>query len=102
MSHDPKVLDAIAKEFDNMFSDEGLKNEAFILRQVQKNPGGWIPLKTILNRNRFNCLRSLTKDIKTIAAAIERTPNGLVQVSADRQKVRRNPNVPLPELAKKF
>lgn len=102
MSNDPKVLDAIARQFEILFSDENLKNEAFLVRQLQKNPGGWIPLKTILNRNKFNCLRSLTKDVKTVAAAIERTPEGLVQVSADHQKVRRNPNFPVPELAKKI
>jgi hypothetical protein len=100
-SHDSKVLDAIAKEFETLFSDECFKNEPFLLRQAQNNPGGWIHLKAILNRNKFNYLRSLTKDVKTIAAAIERMPGGLVQVSADHQKVRRNPEMPVPQKAKK-
>lgn len=99
---DPKNLEAIVKEFERVFSDENLKNEAFLLRMIQKNPGGWIQLKTILNRNKFNSIRSLAKDVKTVAAAIEKSPNGLVQVSSDHQKVRRNPNFPLPEKLKKF
>lgn len=95
-----KLIDAVIKELERYFSDDNLKREPFLMRQIQNNPGGWIQLKVILNRNKFNSLRSITKDPKTLAAAIEKMPNGLVQVSADHQKIRRNPEKPLPALQK--
>lgn len=102
MSKDLKISEAIAKEFERFFSDENLETEAFLMRQMQKNPGAWVDLKTILNRNKFNCIRKFAKDVKTIADAIEASPNGFVQVSMDHKKVRRNPIYPLPILKKKF
>jgi hypothetical protein len=93
---DQKLSDALVKELYRIFNDDNLKNEPFLMRQIQSNPGGWISLKVLLNRNKFNSLRSITKDTKTIASAVENVPNGLVQVSADHQKIRRNPDKPLP------
>lgn len=98
---DPKLLDAIIQKLEGYFSDDNLKCEPFLLRQIQNNPGGWIQLKSILKRNKFNDLRSITKDVKAIAAAVEKMPDGLVQVSSDHQKIRRNPNKPLPALHKR-
>ena len=97
-----KMSETIAKEFERFFSDENLKTEAFLMRQIQKNPGGWVDLKTILNRNKFNCIRKFANDVKTVADAIEASPNEFVQISIDHKKVRRNPIYPLPTLLKKF
>ena len=102
MSKIIEINEAIAKEFERFFSNENLEKEAFLMRQMQKNPGAWVDLKTILNRNKFSCIRKFAKDVKTVAHAIEASPSGFVQVSIDRKKVRRNPIYPLPILKKKF
>lgn len=96
----PKLLEAIVNEVESYFSDDNLKNEPFLLRQIQRNPGEWMQLKNILNRNKFYSFRAVNNDLEIIAAAIENLPSGLVQVSEDHQQIRRNPEKPLPRLGK--
>jgi lupus La protein len=44
---------------------------------------------------KFNRLATITTDIDTISAALRQSH--LVDISEDDQKVRRNPDIPLPE-----
>lgn len=51
-----------------------------------------IPLSTML---KFNRLNALTQDVYTIAAALK--DSSIVEVSEDSEKIRRSPEVPLPD-----
>ena len=51
-----------------------------------------IPLTTML---KFNRLSKLTTDIDEIANALQNSE--LIEISPDKSKIRRNPEVPLPD-----
>ncbi len=74
------------------FSDSNLPRDKFLQEAVKKNEGGWVPLTTLLT---FKRLAALTTDAAVIAAAL--ADSELVDVSEDKQSVRRSPNHPLPD-----
>ena len=69
-----------------MVRDKFLKNE------VTKDEG-WIPLSVLTT---FKRLESLTTDFKTIIDALKTSFSGLLQIDEAENKIRRNPNRPVP------
>ncbi|KAF7638700.1 hypothetical protein Mgra_00001782 [Meloidogyne graminicola] len=81
----------IMKQVEYYFGDINLPRDKFIQEEMKKD-NGWIPLSTML---KFNRLAALTKDIDNIAASLKNSH--LIDISDDNLKIRRNPEVPMPE-----
>ncbi|XP_063700564.1 la protein homolog [Culicoides brevitarsis] len=83
----------IIRQLEYYFGDSNLNRDKFLQEQISKDDG-WVPVKTLLT---FKRLQALSEDEKVIVDAIEKSDEGLVQVSEDRTKLRRHPERPLPE-----
>ncbi|RZB40165.1 la protein -like [Asbolus verrucosus] len=84
----------IIRQIEYYFGDINLPRDKFMQEKL-KEDDGWITLEVLLT---FKRLAALSEDPEVIAAAVEKAENGLVEVSEDRKKIRRNPDLPLPEL----
>ncbi|XP_072401294.1 la protein homolog [Diabrotica undecimpunctata] len=84
----------IIKQIEYYFGDINLPRDKFLQEKIKEDEG-WITLDVLLT---FKRLSSLSTDQEVIAKAIEKSENGLVVVSEDRKKLRRNPEKPSPEL----
>ncbi|KAK9813102.1 hypothetical protein WJX72_009094 [[Myrmecia] bisecta] len=73
------------------FSDVNLPTDVFMLKQVQRTPEGWVPLKVLAG---FNRMKTLTRDLRLVRAALETSTE--LELSPDQQRVRRK--APLPEV----
>lgn len=83
----------IIQQLEYYFSDSNLYRDKFLQSQIAKDDG-WVEVSTLLT---FKRLAALSEDSKVIVDAIEKSDEGLVQVSEDRTKLRRHPERPLPE-----
>lgn len=88
-----KVEGAIIRQVEYYFGDANLARDKFLQEQITKDEG-WVPLDVLLT---FKRLKSLSEDKKVIVDAVEKSDEGLVEVSEDREKLRRHPERPLPE-----
>ncbi|KAL7074326.1 hypothetical protein ACQ4LE_006210 [Meloidogyne hapla] len=93
---DPIKDEKIMKQVEYYFGDINLPRDKFIQEEMKKD-NGWIPLSTML---KFNRLASLTKDVENITASLK--DSHLIEVSDDNLKIRRNPEVPMPENTLEF
>ncbi|XP_053694927.1 la protein homolog [Sabethes cyaneus] len=91
--HLTKLEASIIRQLEYYFGDANLSRDKFLLEQIQKDDG-WVPLDVLLT---FKRLKSLSDDKKVIVDAIEKSDEGLVEISEDREKLRRHPERPLPE-----
>uniref|UniRef100_A0A8C4N5L1 Small RNA binding exonuclease protection factor La n=1 Tax=Eptatretus burgeri TaxID=7764 RepID=A0A8C4N5L1_EPTBU len=91
-----KILSDLEKKIINQvefyFGDHNLPRDKFLRSEVQKNDG-WVPLGVMI---RFNRLKSLSSDLTAIAAALQKSSNGLLEISEDGTCVRRLPSRTLP------
>uniref|UniRef100_A0A1S4GZP2 Uncharacterized protein n=1 Tax=Anopheles gambiae TaxID=7165 RepID=A0A1S4GZP2_ANOGA len=85
---------AIIRQLEYYFGDANLAKDKFMKDQIAKDEG-WVPLDVLLT---FKRLKSLSEDKKVIVDAIAKSDEGLVEVSEDREKLRRHPERPLPEM----
>lgn len=83
----------VAEQIEYYFGDHNLPRDKFLKEQLQLDDG-WVPLETML---KFNRLKSLTSEVSVIVEALLKSQTGLLDVSEDKTKIRRNPNKPLPE-----
>ncbi|GBP32171.1 La protein homolog [Eumeta japonica] len=74
--------------------DVNLPRDKFLREQV-KLDDGWVPFDVLTT---FNRLARLSKDTDVIAAALSKSTTGLLEISEDNKKVRRSPEIPLPEM----
>lgn len=88
-----KLDGAIIRQVEYYFGDANLARDKFLQEQITKDDG-WVPLDVLLT---FKRLKALSEDKKVIASAVEKSDEGLVEVSEDREKLRRHPERPLPE-----
>lgn len=88
-----KLEQDIIRQIEYYFSEMNLRRDKFLIQKVSEDEG-WVEISVLLT---FNRLKSITEDPKAIAAALEKSPNGTVQVSEDHLKFRRHPESPLPE-----
>lgn len=87
-------LDAsIIRQLEYYFGDANLARDKFLQEQISKDEG-WVPVDVLLT---FKRLKSLSEDKKVIVDAIEKSDEGLIEISEDREKLRRHPERPLPE-----
>ncbi|KAK9694622.1 La domain [Popillia japonica] len=84
----------IIKQIEYYFGDINLPRDKFMQEKI-KEDDGWVSLEVLLT---FKRLASLTTDEEVIVKAIENSKSGLVAVSEDKKKLRRNPEKAAPEL----
>lgn len=89
-----KELEAkIIHQIEYYFGDINLPRDKFLLEQVALDDG-WVEIKVLLTFNRLN---KLCSDEEAIAKALLNSDNDLVIVSDDKTKIRRNPELAIPE-----
>ncbi|CAB3231458.1 unnamed protein product [Arctia plantaginis] len=85
---------AIIRQVEYYFGDVNLSRDKFLREQVLLDDG-WVPLEILI---RFNRLAQLSKDADVIAKALHKSTSNLLEISEDNKKVRRNPDMPVPEM----
>nr|Q26457.1 RecName: Full=La protein homolog; AltName: Full=La autoantigen homolog; AltName: Full=La ribonucleoprotein [Aedes albopictus]AAB35931.1 La autoantigen homolog [Aedes albopictus] len=88
-----KLEASTIRQLEYYFGDANLARDKFLQEQISKDEG-WVPVDVLLT---FKRLKSLSEDKKVIVDAIEKSDEGLIEVSEDREKLRRHPERPLPE-----
>jgi lupus La protein len=88
-----KLETDIIRQLEYYFGDANLRRDKFLLEQISKEDG-WVPVSTLLT---FKRLKALSEDPKVIVDSIEKSTEGLIEISEDRSKLRRHPEHPLPE-----
>ncbi|XP_059059316.1 la protein homolog [Achroia grisella] len=91
---DGQLESAIIRQVEYYFSDVNLPRDKFLREQV-KLDDGWIPIEVLIT---FNRLSKLSKDADVICKALNNSTSGLLELSEDNKKVRRNPEMPIPEM----
>lgn len=84
----------IIKQIEYYFGDKNLPRDRFLRQKIDEDKEGWVSLECLLT---FNRLKSLCPEAELIANAVKKSSAGLVQVSEDNTKVRRNPSQQLPQ-----
>lgn len=83
----------IIQQIEYYFSDANLARDKFLTEEIQKD-NGWVPFTVLLT---FKRLLQLSSDATVIVNAMYKSQEGLIEISDDRLKIRRNPERPLPE-----
>lgn len=88
-----KLEGLIIRQLEYYFGDANLARDKFLQEQISKDEG-WVPVDVLLT---FKRLKTLSEEKKVIVGAIEKSDEGLIEISEDREKLRRHPERPLPE-----
>ncbi|KAL4709992.1 hypothetical protein ACJJTC_015970 [Scirpophaga incertulas] len=91
---DRDLENAIIRQVEYYFSDANMSRDKFLQEQTRLDEG-WVPFEVLI---KFNRLAKLSTDTEVIANAISNSTLGLLEVSDDNKKLRRNPNLPVPEM----
>ncbi|XP_067315000.1 lupus La protein [Pseudorasbora parva] len=83
----------VADQIEYYFGDHNLPRDKFLKEQMQLDDG-WVTLETML---KFNRLKILTSETAVIVESLQKSKTGLLEISEDKTKIRRNPSKPLPE-----
>lgn len=83
----------IIRQVEHYFGDFNLPRDKFLQEEV-KIDDGWVTLEAM---SKFNRLAELSTDAAVIVAALKMSKSGLIEVSEDGLKIRRDPKIPLPE-----
>ncbi|KAG2454540.1 hypothetical protein HYH02_000385 [Chlamydomonas schloesseri] len=86
----PELLSALVKQVEFYFSDANLPTDKKLLKQIRKDPDGFVPVKLFAN---FRKVRALSKDVAIITEALRNAK--LLQLSEDGKRVKRL--VPVPD-----
>jgi lupus La protein homolog len=88
----------IIKQVEYYFGDFNLMRDKFLKAQTAKDDG-WVPLTVLLT---FNRLKALTKEPSKVIEALKLSKSGLLEINEDETKVRRSPEMPLPEETEEY
>ncbi|TSK42105.1 Lupus La protein [Bagarius yarrelli] len=88
----------VAEQVEYYFGDHNLPRDKFLKEQIQLDDG-WVTLETML---KFNRLKNLTSDSAVIVESLKKSKTGLLEISEDQTKIRRNPSKPLPEYTDEY
>ncbi|XP_032759347.1 lupus La protein isoform X1 [Rattus rattus] len=88
----------ICHQIEYYFGDFNLPRDKFLKEQIKLDEG-WVPLETMI---KFNRLNRLTTDFNVIVQALSKSKAKLMEVSADKTKIRRSPSRPLPEVTDEY
>merc|ERR1719323_3003237 len=67
--------------------------DKFLLEETKADEG-WVSMETML---KFKRLMDISSDKDVITSALKKSKAGLMEVAEDKTKIRRNPEIPLPE-----
>ncbi|WIA36582.1 hypothetical protein OEZ86_007872 [Tetradesmus obliquus] len=84
-----EVMPAVKKQVEFYFSDANLPTDKHLLKQIQKDAEGYVPLRMIAN---FKRVKALTKELTVVAEALR--SSSLLSLDAEGTRVRRA--APLP------
>lgn len=84
----------IIKQVEYYFGDINLPRDKFLKAKTEEDDG-WVTIEVLLS---FKKLASISEDPEIIANALKKCESGLLEVSEDNKKVRRNPEKVVPEL----
>ncbi|MCP9260905.1 Sjogren syndrome antigen B (Autoantigen La) [Dirofilaria immitis] len=85
------IQQKIIEQVEYYFGDINLPRDRFLQEEIKKDDG-WVQLTTML---KFKRLAQISSDPKIIGESLKHSK--LMQISEDGNKIRRNPEVPLPE-----
>merc|ERR1712029_234752 len=85
---------SINKQVTYYFGDFNLPRDKFLLEKVKSNEDGWIEIDVML---KFQRLNKLSSDGDVILNALKKSGDNLIEVDLENKKIRRNPEMPLPE-----
>jgi len=83
----------IIRQIEYYFGDFNLPRDKFLLEET-KTDEGWVSMETML---KFKRLLDLSSDKDVIVKALKKSKAGLMEIAEDNNKIRRNPEIPLPE-----
>ncbi|XP_056389990.1 lupus La protein isoform X2 [Hyla sarda] len=88
----------ISEQVEYYFGDHNLPRDKFLKEQMSLDDG-WVPLETMI---KFNRLSKLTTDFGKIIEALKKSKTGLIQIDEEKNKIRRSPEKPLPEVTEEY
>jgi len=83
----------IIRQVEYYFGDFNLPRDKFLLEETKADEG-WVSMETML---KFKRLMDISSDKDVITSALKKSKAGLMEVAEDKTKIRRNPEIPLPE-----
>lgn len=84
----------VLKQIEYYFSDENLVRVKFLRNRIEENPDGWVHLNVLV---KFRRLANLTTDTKLIGKLLSKTNSNIIEISKDKQRIRRVNNRPPPK-----
>lgn len=84
----------IIRQIEYYFGDANLVRDKFLQEQITKDDG-WVPFDVLFT---FKRLAALSTDVDVVCNALQKSEEGLIEVSEDKTKIRRHPEHPVPEL----
>lgn len=89
-----KLEQDIIRQVEYYFGESNMRRDKFLTQKMEEDEGKWVPISVLLT---FNRLKALTEDPKVVADTLAKSTHGIIEVSEDRQKLRRHPDNLLPE-----
>lgn len=99
----------VIRQVEYYFGDSNMQRDKFLQDEVAKDAEGWVPLTTMLKVKRrdfckiliifqFKRLGDLVNgEAEAIVKSLKESKNNLVEVAEDGSKIRRNPELKVPE-----
>lgn len=88
-----ELKSSVLKQIEYYFSDENLIRGKFLRKLIQKNVDGWVHLNVLVT---FKRLAKLTTNIRLIGKLLSQSKSNVIEISKDKQRVRRVGDKPLP------
>ncbi|KCV71393.1 hypothetical protein H696_02341 [Fonticula alba] len=86
MSDSVELGSRILNQIEFYFSDNNVVRDRFMRTKIEESENGWVPLALLAS---FKRISSMSTDLELIADAVSKTTSGLIELSEDRQNVRR-------------
>nr|CAB3263050.1 uncharacterized protein LOC100187110 [Phallusia mammillata] len=83
------MLQMIMEQAEEIFSDEHLTKDLYLLRQIRRTARGFISVKLVASTK---AIKKITRDLKSVVLALRRS--GKLELNQDATKVRRNSPLP--------
>lgn len=89
-----KLKCRVLKQIEYYFSDENLVRGKFLRKKIEENPNGWVHLNVLVI---FRRLSNLSTDTKLIGKLLSKTNSNIIEISKDKQCIRRINNKLAPK-----
>lgn len=92
--HDSELEKRIVQQVEYYFGDFNLPRDKFLQEQLKDNEEGWVGIDVML---KFQRLNKISDNGEAILIALNKVKEKLIEVDLENKKLRRNPEIPLPE-----